>query len=68
MAELEMVHPDPARGFEHGQRVTVDDAEAKHMIRSGVAVPATASAANSLGEDPETAATSRRKQEKAEGS
>lgn len=39
-----------------GDSVEVDAAEAKRLIRGGVAVPATKTAAKAVGADPDTAA------------
>lgn len=45
------------QGAKPGDRIEVDAAEAKRLIRAGTARPATVTAAKSVGADPDTAAT-----------
>lgn len=46
-------------GRKPGDQVEVDAAEARRLIRAGVAVPATKPDAKQIGADPNTAATAR---------
>lgn len=39
-----------------GDSIEVDAAEAKRLVRGGIAIPATKTAAKAVGADPETAA------------
>lgn len=46
-------------GFKPGDSIEVDERTARHLIRAGVAVPATKGAAKAVGADPESAASVR---------
>lgn len=61
--DVQLSHPyrdSTGKRHEVGARVTLDDNDAHQVITSGRGVPATKSAAQAAGVDPESAATAKK--------
>lgn len=57
---VDVVLSHPWNGHDIGDRVSLDDAEARQVVNDGWGVPATKSAAKEVGVDPDSAASARK--------